>query len=1036
MRDALEGIAVVGLSGRFPDATDADTLWRNVVAGKESIHRFSDAALMAAGIPRELLDAPNYVKARPLLDDVKHFDATCFSMTAREAEITDPQLRLLMECAHEALEQAGYVPGDDRTVGVYAGVRLSRYLEEHLIPNADVVRSVGIDSLQMINRKDSAATLLAYRLDLTGPAISLNTACSTGLVAVHLGCSALANHECDMVLAGAAAIPAFDPEGYLHTVGGILSPDGHCRPFDRAAQGTIDGAGVGMVALMRIEDAIERRVPVLAVIRGTSVNNDGGVKIGYTAPSVDGQARVIAEAMATADVSADTIGYVETHGTATPLGDPIEIAALTRAYRLDTDRIGFCGISSLKSNIGHLGAAAGIGGLIKAVQAVRHGVLPPSLHFHEANPELHLDESPFYVIREPLPWPDEHHPRRASVSSFGIGGTNAHLILEQAPDIAADESTATPRHAWLLPFSATSTAGLFEFARRLGRVWSHEGDAPPLADASYTLQQRRMHRRYRGFVVAGDANEAAKAFGEIAAFERPPQEAPDVSPPVLFQFTGQGAQRIGMGLAAAAAEPRLAAALDECAQWLRTDHGIDLRRLIADGRDPGSDLTLDDTAGAQPALFALEWALGRVWLNAGVRPVAFVGHSLGELVAATLANVMSLRDALRLVVARGAAMQRAPAGAMLAVVLDETALSTLLASGTEEVGNCVISAVNGPKACVVSGSFAGIAALESLLDREHLTYRRLNTSHAFHSPLMEPVLDTYRAAFEGITLRLPDVPIFSTVTSRPLDDAQATDPAYWIGQLRAPVQYARALQAALATDVATGAVVLELGPGRTLSSAALGIVGPHHAVLSSLGGVADEGRALLDTAGRLWTLGIDIDWAAWSDDQDAKMAWLPTMPFDRRRAWIDRARPAASTSHAAPLSVSTPADPVPSPIQPTDEGFPMSHSPSDSGTAMLEDQLSAIWRDALGDRPIARNDSFFDLGGNSLLALQVVGRINQTFGVSINPADMLTKPTIAELADAITDKLLGKTDAANLDTLLNDMSHLSDDEVRELLKQA
>ncbi|WP_414448657.1 beta-ketoacyl synthase N-terminal-like domain-containing protein [Burkholderia sp. 22PA0099] len=1055
MNHELEGIAVVGIAGRFPGAADADALWHNVVAGRESIRRFSDEELAAAGVPRESSDAPHYVKARPLIDDVKGFDAECFGMTTREAEITDPQLRLLMECAHEALEQAGHVPGGDLTVGVYAGVRLSRYLEEHLLPNPDVVRSVGIESLQMINRKDSAATLLSYRLDLTGPSISLNTACSTGLVAVHLGCGALLNHECDMVLAGSAAIPAFDPEGYLHTPGGILSPDGHCRPFDQAAKGTLDGAGVGVVALMRLEDAVERGVPVLAVIRGTSVNNDGAIKIGYTAPSVDGQARVIAEAMATAGVGAETIGYVETHGTATPLGDPIEIAALTRAFRLDTDRIGFCGISSLKSNIGHVGAAAGIAGLIKAVQAVRHGVLPPSLNFEAPNPELRLADSPFYVIRDACPWPADRLPRRASVSSFGIGGTNAHLILEQAPDAAAapQADAGTPR-ARLLPFSATSEAGLADYARRLAEVW--RATAPPSLDAAArTLQHQRRARRHRGFVVAADAAEAVREFERLAARAAPAVPAEGArrpasgAPPVVLQFTGQGAQKRGMGMLAASRQPHLAARLDEAARWLREDHGIELAALVADGHDPRSGLRLDATAGAQPALFALEWALGRFWLDAGIVPAALVGHSLGELVAATLANVTSLRDALRLVVARGAAMQQAPAGAMLAVPLGETALATLLAASPAEAKTCVISAVNGPAACAVSGSLAGIAALEAQLTAQRVVHKRLDTSHAFHSPLMEPVLERFRAAFDGIALRAPALPIHSTVTGRRLTDAEAIDPAYWVGQLRAPVRYQQALQAALADLAGAAAVVLELGPSRTLTSAARGFVEARHTVLPSLGGAPDdEARALLQAFGQLWCLDVRLDWRVLDAAASAPLAPLPTMPFTRRRAWIERVVPAAAPATAAPLAPSGPltpaaaatpapadaAEPVPASVQPTDEGLPMA-SPEEDGTAALHEQLTAIWRDALGDRPIGPDDSFFDLGGNSLLALQVVGRINQSFGVAINPSDMLRRPTVAELSDVITGKLLGKTDDADLDALLNEMSQLSDDDVRELLKQ-
>ncbi len=651
-----EAIAIIGMAGRFPGADGPDALWEKLCAGLECVSVISDEELSAAGVSAAVMRDPRYVRARGRLAGVELFDPSFFGMSVREAELTDPQHRLFLECAWEAFERAGYDPREQRgPVGVYAGAAPPGYLVHHVharTPLGDLVS----DLPAMIgNDKDHLTTRAAYKLDLRGPAITVQTACSTGLVAVQAACQSLLGYQCDLALAGAVSLQFPLDTGYTHQAGHIASPDGHCRAFDAAAEGAVGGDGVAVVLLKRLSEAVAAGDHIHAVILGVAVNNDGAAKVGYTAPSLDGQAEVIALAHALAQVSAESIGYVEAHGTGTPLGDPIEIAALTRAFRSSTEAVGSCAVGSIKTNLGHLNTAAGIAGLVKATLAVEHGLIPASLHFSTPSPAIDFERSPFYVSRALHPFPATPGPRRAGVSAFGIGGTNAHAVLEQAPAVPA---RSRPRSRVILPLSARSPEALAAMSRRLADDLARHPERD-LADVAHTLQVGRRAFDHRRFVCAGTTEEAARALREAGPSTATARARERAS--VAFLFPGQGAQRPGMAAALYRDEPVFRGHFDRCADLLAPRLGVDLRALL------GGEVMTEDTALVQPWLFAVEHALARLWIHTGIEPSAMIGHSLGEYVAACLAGVFSLEDALSLVAARGRLMQALPAGAMLAV---------------------------------------------------------------------------------------------------------------------------------------------------------------------------------------------------------------------------------------------------------------------------------------------------------------------------------------------------------------------------------
>jgi acyl transferase domain-containing protein/acyl carrier protein len=876
-----EAIAIVGMACRFPGAATVEQFWKNLQEGVESIRFLSDEELDRAAIdPAELRD-PKYVKARGVLDGIEQFDARFFDFSPREAELTDPQQRVFLECVWEALEKAGVEPsGYPGAIGVYAGAGANGYLLYNLSSAGHLVGTANAFQAVIHNKNDHLSTRVAYKLNLKGPAVTVQTACSTSLVAVYHACQSLLSHQCDLALAGGVTVTVPQKTGYQYHERGIGSPDGHCRPFDAKAQGTVGGSGAGVVLLKRLSEALADGDHIHAVIRGGALNNDGSGKVGYTAPSVDGQAEVISLAQAVSGVEPGSISYVEAHGTATPIGDPIEIQALTQAFRGGGDeRKGACAIGSVKGNLGHLDTAAGVAGLLKTALSLENGKLPPTLHFEKPNPEIDFANSPFYVNAKLSDW-NAPAPRRAGVSSFGLGGTNAHVVLEQAP--ARKASGAASRGPQLLVLSARSEAALEAMTTRLAEHLQRNPSLK-LADVAYTLHKGRKVFDHRRFAVCRDVEDAARTLATMSPDRVFTRVQEPVNRAFSFMFPGQGSQYPGMAADLHRAEPVFRRELDRCLDLLERQHGVRLRRLLleASTEDAQAARELEQTALTQPALFAVEYALGRLLLSWGLQPESMIGHSVGEFVAACLAGVFSLEDALGLVALRGKLLQELPTGAMLSVQLAERDVLPLLGPGLE------FAAINAASWCVVAGPTEAVAALEKQLSARDVLCRRLRTSHAFHTAMMEPAVAPFREAVARVKRQAPQLRVVSNVTGKWLTPEQAMDPDYWARHLRAPVRFADGLDTLLQQPEAA---LLEVGPGKALQTLARGRPRnkPGHVMLTTLPPAGDATPALeflLRTVGHLWTLGVRAPELFAGEERRREQ--LPTYPFERQRYWVD-----------------------------------------------------------------------------------------------------------------------------------------------------
>jgi amino acid adenylation domain-containing protein len=1005
-RDRTE-IAIVGMVGRFPGAESVDQFWANICAGKESTTQFQMSELDPF-TDVALRHDPDYVAARGVIEGGESFDAAFFNISRLEAEVMDPQARILLELTHQALETVGYVPEQfDGAIGLYAGTGQNTYFERHICGRTDLIERLGEFQTMLANEKDFAVMRAAYKLNLTGPAVSVSTACSTSLVAVIQAVQALQNRQCEMAIAGGVSMSTPQNRGYLYQEAGMLSPDGKCRPFDAQSQGTMFNNGAGLVVLKRLTDAELAGDRIYAVIRGTGLNNDGSGKVSFTAPSVKGQMQAIVQAQQSAGISPATLSYIETHGTATALGDPIELEALTQAFQANPDQSfipkQFCVIGSVKGNVGHLVAAAGVAGLIKTALALYHRKLPPSINFETPNPQLDLENSPFYVNTQLMDWTttDPDQPRRAGVSSFGVGGTNAHVILEEVGKhsnvVNAANYTDHPtgnldvldevNNPQILLLSAKSSTALEQATSNL-QTYLEQNPSAKLADVAYTLQVGRKSLTHRRFLISDSPLKPPIFTSQTVHCDRHPS--------ITFLFPGQGSQYINMGRQLYAQYPVYREAIAQCCNILQPILGEDLRDILyADPQDTAiAEVSLKQTRYTQPAIFITEYALAQLWISWGIVPEAMLGHSIGEFVAACLAGVFSLPDALLLVATRAKLMDQLPTGAMLSVRLAATEVQPYLTAGL------AIAAINAPSLCVVSGETAAIAELEQALANDEIACRRLHTSHAFHSEMMSPVVEPFAAVVRTIQLSKPRSPFVSTVTGNWISDAEATDPMYWATHLRETVRFADAI-ATLWQD--PDRVLLEVGPRNTATTLARQQVAnpkktdaKRQVAIASLGDRTDsEWTELLTAVGRLWLTGAVIDWESFHRHKRRQRLPLPTYPFERQRFWIDPLPPVQAPEQVASQVNQTESTastiPASSNIHSSTVSNLSNHPMSDSAKQVLIPILKELFEDTSGIDVSAADDTscFLELGLDSLTLTQVALTLKKKFKVKLSFRQLL-----------------------------------------------
>jgi amino acid adenylation domain-containing protein len=1020
VRTGLE-IAVVGMAGRFPGADSVDEFWQNIREGKESIRFFTDEELEALGARREKLEDPGYVKAAGRMENVDSFDAPFFGYTHREAEIMDPQMRLFHQIAWSALEDAGYDPGRyDGLIGVYAGAGANAAWTA-LNQMKTVAGAVDSFMVSILSDGNYLSARVAYKLNLRGPAIPVFTACSTSLVAVHLAVQGLLGGECDMALAGGVRITPSRVPGYRYRPGMINSQDGRCRAFDAGANGLVPGEAVGIAVLKRLEDSEADGDHIYAVIKGSAVNNDGREKVGFSAPSVKGQATVISAALRMSEVDCETIDYIEAHGTATPMGDPVEIAALTEAY--GTPKKGYCAVGSVKTNIGHTDVASGISGFIKAVLALKHKEIPPSLHFNEPNPSIDFDNSPFYVNNRLRPWESGRTPRRAGVSSFGIGGTNAHVILEEAPGFVpiTEESVIRQRKYRLLLLSAGSIGALNRNTRQLGEFLRQKPETN-LSNAAYTLQVGRGEFKHRRILIAESSADAVQRLTEEQEDSSNPMEyryTREDRREIIFMYPGQGAQYANMGRQLYLTEDRYRRTMDRCFEILEELTGSDYKKHLYPD-EPGTlqdEAPLNDPELLQPLIFCQEFALTELITGWGIRPDAVIGYSFGEYAAAARAGVLKLEDALRLVVARGKITSRQPEGCMLNVPMPEEQLREIISR--MQLANVSIAIVNEPS-CIVSGTDDELRRLEERMKQERQICMRVNSNRAMHSVMMVNALDELRNAFQSIRFNAPEVPYVSCTTGEFVDPEELMEPQYWLRHLRDTVRFSRGIETLLSQK--KNPIFLEVGPGRDLSvlvkryidesagQNVMNLLRPQHHTQS-------DQEYLTTRIGRLWLYGASIDWDGYYGNRKPKRITLPAYSFDTYRypmeVKLEEVVKLLEESEIGKAVIrnkkQSPEMNVPDKTEPgqgrteTAGGYSRAElsSPYQPPENEREQTIAAIWQDFFGLRQVGVDDDFFELGGDSLKAVIITNQIHRETDVRVPLEELFKRPTIRSLSHYI-----------------------------------
>lgn len=984
---AATGVAVIGMAGRFPGADTIEELWEVLKNGKETT-RFFKSSELDKSISTDLKDDPDYVAARGVIQDADQFDAAFFGINPRLAEVMDPQQRIFLEVAWEVLEKTGHVPQKyDGSIGVYAGTGTNTYYQNNVQGRPEIINQVGSFQVMTVNEKDYISSRTAYQLNLKGPAVSVYSACSTSLLAIAQAVESIRKGQCDVAIAGGASITSPVNSGHLYQEGAMLSKDGHCRSFDADATGTVFSDGAAVVLLKSMEAALKDGDTIYGVIKGVGLSNDGGGKGSFTAPSSEGQAAAIAMAIDDAGVDASAISYIETHGTATPLGDPIEIEGLKMAFGPQAQNQ-FCAIGSLKSNMGHLTAAAGAAGLIKTCLALHHRQLPPSLGYDRANPNIDFANSPFFVNTSLSDWKSET-TRRAGVSSFGVGGTNVHIVLEEFVNEMPVTTAGRPME--LITWSAKSPWSLANYGIKLNAYLS-KNNSVHLANAAYTLQLTRADFDCRQFIVAETSSDfCAVQGGGNAALQS--NTITETTGDVVFLFPGQGSQYLNMGITLYQGEPVYKDAVDECATILQTYTGLDIREIIfVKNSDCAAEELLKNTRLTQPAIFVTEYALAKLWMSWGIKPSVFCGHSIGEFVGAYFAGVFSLADALKLVALRGKMVSELPRGSMLSVRTTSEQLKAILP------GSLSIAAINSNNLCVVAGKDEDIAAFVKLLDDKAVSNKKLYTSHAFHSAMMDPVVEQFYEVVSAVKLNRPYKGIVSTVTGEWLTDAEATDPHYWANHLRATVLFANAAETILKLG---NPLFLETGPGNVLSTLVKQQAGGRAAVvvtsLYKSRQVSSEYASILKALGQLWLNGLQPDWKSFYKNQKRQKINLPAYSFNKKYCWIEPAvKPLDDIAQKAFIQ-----DPVSTPNE-------IKQSPAIMREDGLITRIKQLLEDASGidTGSIAPGMSFVEIGLDSLLLTQMALTLKKEFGLPLTFRQLNEEyATLEQLAKYLDEKL-------------------------------
>lgn len=981
-----EGVAIIGMAGRFPKAKNINEFWGNIINGIECISFYTDSELESMGIDRELISNPKYVKARGHLEDIDMFDAHFFNVPPREAELMDPQHRVCLECAWEALEDAGYDSERyDGRIGVFAGESMNTYLLLNVFPTiGNKVISAGSLQAAIGNDKDSLTTFISYKLNLRGASITVQSSSSTSLTAICVACQSILNYQCDMALAGGVSIGVPKKNGYLYEEGGIVSPDGHCRPFDANSAGFVPGNGGGIVVLKRLSEALEDGDNIYAVIKGFAVNNDGSKKVSYSSPSVDAQAEVIAEAQALAGISPETIGYVEAHGTGTQMGDPIEVAALIKAFRANTDKKRFCALGSVKANIGHLDTAAGVVGVIKACMCLKERVIAPNINFEKPNSKIDFENSPFYVNPELTEWKDNGTPRRAGVTSLGMGGTNAHVVLEEAPPI---RNSSESRDWKLLALSAKTATALKAYGCDIAQ-YIRKAPGVDISDFSYTLQTGRREFSNRFFSVYRERGDIIEALNRLENEKQAISIAGVSEDQIAFLFSGQGAQYINMASDLYRNERVFREQVDKCSEILKKFLGIDLRSILYP-KEPYCEehaRRLSQTWLTQPALFVIEYTTARMFMEWGVQPQVMLGHSIGEYAAACISGALSLEDALMLVAERGRLIWGLSPGSMLAVKMSEQEAERFLGAHVS------LAAVNTPGMLVLSGTGQAIGAIEKNLKEKGVFCSVLRTSHAFHSSMMEPITGRFRELVQSVAFKPMRIPIVSCITGKRLNNEDISNPDYWVKHLRSTVRFSDGIKEILKEPNTT---FVEIGPGDTLSSF-VKQHGGYEAASRTIHTIRhakeqdNDLKTALAALGKLWARGARIDWDAFYIDEVRNRIPLPKYPFEKKRYWIEpeiHGEIAAEPAGRAEKNNGNAAK-----------------KPKIKAPYQIKQTIREIWKELLGFNEIDDNDNFFTIGGDSIMVIRLYSKLDEYFPNTISLNDIFSQSTISKQYEHIVKK--------------------------------